>query len=219
MNIISFLQEIIKEVQAPLIKGSLLLLIFLNLSACAKTAKKTIEVSEQQIVYKEITALEVPKNAIELSPEKGMWYYQGIPFNGYAVTYYANEKIAERIGYFNGKKEGVAKKWFKNGVPQKISHYRENRLHGVETIWWSTGALAAKFTYNHGFKDGTQQRWYTNGQLSRKTNYTKGKEEGIQQAWLENGKIYVNYEAKNGRSFGLRKAKLCFALENEIVQR
>ena len=215
------MQAIIKEVQAPLplIKGSLLLLIFLNLSACAKTAKETIKVSEQQIVYKEIKELEVPKDALELIPEKGMWYYQDAPFNGYAVRYYANEKIAERIGYFNGKKEGIAKKWFKNGTLQKTSHYHANRLHGAETMWWSTGVLAAKLTYYRGFKEGTQQRWYANGQLSRKTHYTKGKEEGIQQAWLENGKIYVNYEAKNGRSFGLRKAKLCFALENEIVQR
>ncbi len=219
MNIISFLQAIIKEVQAPLIKGSLVLLIFLNLSACAKTVKETVEVSEQQIEYQEVTALEVPKNTIELNPEKGMWYYQNAPFNGYTVRYYANGKIAERIGYFNGKKEGIAKKWFDTGTLKKISYYSSNRLHGTEKMWWSTGVLAAKLTYHRGFKNGTQQRWYANGQLSRKTNYTKGKEEGIQQAWLENGKIYVNYEAKNGRSFGLRKAKLCFALENEIVQR
>ena len=45
-----------------------------------------------------------------------------------------------------------------------------------------------------------------------------GREEGMQQAWRRNGKIYNNYEAKNGRIFGLKRANLCFQLEEEIVQ-
>jgi antitoxin component YwqK of YwqJK toxin-antitoxin module len=45
-----------------------------------------------------------------------------------------------------------------------------------------------------------------------------GQEEGMQKAWRENGKIYNNYEAKNGRIFGLKRASLCFQLEDEIVQ-
>lgn len=45
-----------------------------------------------------------------------------------------------------------------------------------------------------------------------------GREEGMQKAWRENGKIYNNYEAKNGRIFGLKRANLCYELENEEVQ-
>lgn len=213
------MQAIIKEVQVPLIKGGLFLFLFLHLSACAKTTEETTAVSEQQIVYKEIKEVEVVKDALELHPEKGMWFYQDSPFNGYAVRYYVNGNLAERIGFYEGKKEGITKKWFDNGQLQKTSYYSANKLHGEENSWWSTGTIAAQLNYRNGYKNGTQQRWYANGQISRKTHYTLGKEEGIQQAWLENGKIYVNYEAKNGRSFGLRKAKLCYALEDEVVQR
>ncbi len=213
------MQAITKEVQAPLIKRGLLFLILLQLYACAKTNEEAIAVSQQQIVYKEIKEVEIAKDVLTLHPEKGMWYYQDSPYNGYAVRYYINGNLAERIGYFEGKKEGIAQKWFENGQLQKTSPYSANRLHGEENIWWSNGTIAAQLNYSNGYKNGTQQRWYANGQISRKTHYTLGKEEGIQQAWLENGKIYVNYEAKNGRSFGLRKAKLCYALEDEVVQR
>ncbi len=214
------MQAIIKEVQAPLIKRGLLFLVFLHLYACAKTNEETITVSEQQIIlYKEIKEIEITKDALILHPEKGMWYYQDSPYNGYAVHYDTNGNLRERIGYFEGKKEGIAKKWFEDGQLQKISYYSANKLHGEENIWWSDGTIAAQLNYSNGYKNGTQQRWYANGQISRKTHYTLGKEEGIQQAWLENGKIYINYEAKNGRSFGLRKAKLCYALEDEVVQR
>lgn len=45
-----------------------------------------------------------------------------------------------------------------------------------------------------------------------------GKEEGLQQAFRENGVLFANYEAKDGRVFGLKKAKLCFGLEDESIQ-
>ena len=45
-----------------------------------------------------------------------------------------------------------------------------------------------------------------------------GKEEGIQQAFRKNGDLYANYEAKNGRIFGLKKASLCFGLENQKIK-
>ena len=45
-----------------------------------------------------------------------------------------------------------------------------------------------------------------------------GKEEGIQQAFRKNGDLFANYEAKEGRIFGLKKAALCFGLEDENIQ-
>ena len=225
MNTISFLQEIIKGVQVLLIKGFLLFSTVFLFFACAKWQTEPVEVTNTPIVsvvqyqYKQIKEIAVQKDLITLLAEQGIWQYQGMPFNGYMVQYYQNGILAERIGFFEGKKEGVAKKWFDDGQLQKTSYYSANKLHGEETIWWSNGVIAATRNYTHGYKDGIQQRWYTNGQIARKTHYVLGKEEGLQQAWLENGKIYINYEAKNGRSFGLRKAKLCYALEDEVVQR
>lgn len=45
-----------------------------------------------------------------------------------------------------------------------------------------------------------------------------GREEGLQQAFRRNGYLYANYEARNGRIFGLKKAALCYGLEDENIQ-
>ena len=45
-----------------------------------------------------------------------------------------------------------------------------------------------------------------------------GQEEGLQQAFRKNGDLYANYEAKEGRIFGLKKAALCFGLQNEEIK-
>ena len=46
-----------------------------------------------------------------------------------------------------------------------------------------------------------------------------GKEKGIQRAYRKNGALYANYEAKNGRIFGLKKASLCFGLEDQQIKK
>ncbi|MFK7981436.1 MAG: toxin-antitoxin system YwqK family antitoxin, partial [Saprospiraceae bacterium] len=69
-----------------------------------------------------------------------------------------------------------------------------------------------------GIGNGEQKEYYKSGAKFKLKHLINGKEEGIQQSWRENGKIYNNYEAKNGRIFGLKRASLCYELEEEIVQ-
>jgi antitoxin component YwqK of YwqJK toxin-antitoxin module len=83
-------------------------------SSCNKT---TIRNNPTEI--KSIQNSIVDKSQLELIPEKGRWFYENKPFNGFAVVYHLNNKIAEKVGYFNGRKEGVAFKYFENGNIQK----------------------------------------------------------------------------------------------------
>ncbi len=39
----------------------------------------------------------------------------------------------------------------------------------------------------------------------------------MQRSWRENGQLYNNYEARDGRTFGLKRANLCFSLDDEEV--
>ena len=174
------------------------------------------EKSERRI----ISALQVAKEQLVLKSIEGKWYYKGEPFNGYAVVNHANGTLAESVGYYNGKKEGLAQRWYADGLLSKQSYYKANRLDGLVRNWSPNpkAVLIVESNYQDGARHGVQKRWYPNGQLLRKTHFNSGKEEGLQQAWLENGKIYINYEARNGRTFGLRKAKLCYELDKEIIQ-
>jgi len=63
--------------------------------------------SEQKL----IPEIEVSRNQLVLQPEKGKWFFEGKPFSGYAISYYANGSLAEKTGFYDGKKEGIAQKW------------------------------------------------------------------------------------------------------------
>ena len=72
--------------------------------------------------------------------------------------------------------------------------------------------------YTNGKLNGEQRKWYPTGEINKILNFEMGKENGIQKAFRQNGMIFANYEAKNGRTFGLRKASLCFGLEDQKIK-
>lgn len=167
----------------------------------------------------QIENIEVLKDSLKLDGNKGVWFYKKQPFSGYSIRYYKNNVILEKVGFYNGKKQGIAKTWFSNGVLKTAFHYKKNMLVGSYKAWWSNGVLQSEVTYVNGKLQGVEQKWFSSGTLAKKRNLLEGKENGLQQAWLKNGALYVNYEAKNGRIFGLRRANSCYNLESEKVIR
>ncbi|MEM9000788.1 MAG: toxin-antitoxin system YwqK family antitoxin [Bacteroidota bacterium] len=160
----------------------------------------------------------VESGLLTLNSQEGKWYYDGTPFNGYALSWHGNGQLAEKVGYLNGKRHGPASKWYKDGLLSSEKHYVENRLEGIAKTWWPNGSQSTASNYLNRQRHGKQVKWYPNGQIARIMHFNYGKEEGLQQAWLQNGKLYANYEAKNGRFFGLRRSNLCYQLQNEVVQ-
>ena len=164
-----------------------------------------------------ISEKEVPMDDLVLDQTEGKWYCNNNPFNGYSVSFYPNGQLGEKIGFYQGKKEGVAKQWSANGVLRVERHYHQNRLTGTYKSWWENGMLASEVDYVDGLLHGVAREWYPNGQLAKQRQLKSGKENGLQKAWLENGVLYVNYEAKHGRIYGMRRANSCYQLENEVV--
>ncbi len=186
---------------------------------------------EKTLAFKDATAfayaeevfivppMEVSKKDLVLNQNEGKWYLNGQPYNGYSVKRYPNGNIEERLGFYKGKREGVARRWSENGVLRVQSYYHQNKLEGVYKTWWENGAIAEESNYDNGRKQGSENQWYPTGQLAKSRQLVDGKEDGLQKAWLQNGKLYVNYEAKDGRIFGMKRANLCYQLKDEIVVR
>jgi antitoxin component YwqK of YwqJK toxin-antitoxin module len=186
----------------------------------SKNSESTVDNSMNEIeLPKVVDSLEVLNKDLTLDQLKGVWSYNQKPFNGYAVNYYSDGSIKEKLGFINGKREGVAKRWSKNGVLRWQSHYEQNKFIGSFKTWWENGVLAEESTYEKGVLEGIQKQWYDSGQLAKLRRLVKGKENGMQQAWLKNGTLYINYEARNGRVFGLKRSNLCYQLEDEVVVR
>lgn len=191
-----------------------IILAFILISCQDKSKENLVIKGEKEVVIPDIDVL---KETLKLNGNEGKWYLKEKIFTGYAVKYHSNGILDERIGFYQGKKEGLAQKWFLSGQLKKELYYKQNKIEGQTKIWWENGILALETFYINGKINGLERWWYKTGQLSKSRNLADGKEVGMQQAWLKNGKLYVNYEAKNGRIFGLKRSNLCYTLEDEII--
>jgi antitoxin component YwqK of YwqJK toxin-antitoxin module len=203
INITSFSLATTKALLALL--GSLFLFI-----SCNKIDNQSIAV---------IPKVEMLKDDLALNQNEGKWYSEGKPYSGFALIYHPDDSIAEKIGFYEGKKQGLAQKWYPDGTLKYEVSYNANKKNGLAKNWSNGGTLIAEAYFKNGVPDGVQTRWYESGNIFKKINIKNGVEEGLQQTWWENGKLYVNYEAKNGRVYGLKRSSLCYELENEIVQK
>ncbi len=168
----------------------------------------------------EIPNVSIDKSLLYYNSKTSLWILNNQLFSGYMVSFHQDSVLKEKIGVLNGKKQNQATRWYPNGHFQQVANYHQGKLHGEKKIWFSDAnhILIAHLNYHLGKAHGEQKQWYTTGELYKKLNLNMGREEGIQQAFRKNGDIYANYEAKNGRIFGLKKAALCYSLEDENIQ-
>lgn len=185
-------------------------LVLMSLMACQD--------QEENSVFPPDQVLQIHSDSLVLRPSEGLVYYHGKPFSGSSIGYYSNGNFASQIDYLKGKKQGFYKKWYENGQISFESHYSDGKQDGMTYSWWRNGNKRSASTFSKGVASGKQLQWYTSGAKFKEINLVNGKEEGMQKSWRENGKIYNNYEAKNGRIFGLKRATLCYQLEDEVVQ-
>lgn len=197
---------------------SLLSLSFM-LTGCFEQKEKSITTNTTDS-FLEVPDTLVEKSALEYNNKISLWSLNGLPYSGFAVSYYLDNSLKEKFGILNGKKQGNYIRWYEDGHFKNMAAYDKGKLHGEKKIWSadSLHILIAQYNYHEGWPHGEQKKWYVTGELFKKMNLNKGKEEGIQQAFRENGALYANYEAREGRIFGLKKAKLCYSLEDENVK-
>ncbi|MCL5244551.1 toxin-antitoxin system YwqK family antitoxin [Cellulophaga sp. 20_2_10] len=198
ISFISYFQEITKVRQLLFYKLVLILLVA-SISSCTPVNL-------------------VSKKKLEVKNNLGLVYYNNELFTGLAVTFYKHGGTSESISYQNGKKHGDYQKWFSSGDLSYEAYYKNGKKEGVAKSWWANGNLRSKSIFTKGIVNGLQKQWYNTGAKFKEMNIVNGKENGIQKSWRKNGKVYNNYEAKDGRIFGLKRANLCFQLENEVVQ-
>lgn len=185
----------------------------ISLFSCSQEGKETA-FSSLPSVSSEVVVL---KDSVQLIPAKGLVFYHGKPFTGTSVLFFNAIKI-ESIDYVNGKKNGWYRKWYPDGMLSFESEYKTGKQDGTSKTWWKNGQLRSESHFENSVATGVQLQWYKSGAKFKRINLANGREEGLQQSWRENGKLYNNYEAKNGRIFGLKRANLCYELEDEEVK-
>jgi len=202
---------IIKVHQMTFNKYVLVGLLFIFLFSCTKTENNPQAIPAYSSKF-------IHTDSLQLIPEKGLVYFKNKLFTGTSVSYYENRNKAICIDYVKGKKHGFQRQWFPDETLSFESEYQNGKQKGLTKSWWKNGKQRSESTFKNGIAHGAQLQWYKSGAKFKHRNLVFGKEEGMQKSWRENGKLYNNYEAKNGRIFGLKRATLCYELDDEQFQ-
>lgn len=199
------------------------ILVVLSVFACSCKEKGAASVKDPAppaLSPSSIPDTMVEASLVQYNRQTSVWSYNDRPFSGYVINHYPNQALKEKTGILNGRKENQAMSWYEDGQLKQVSTYYQGKLHGPKKRWSVDSAyvLVSHLNYYLGKPHGEQKQWYPTGELFKRLNLNMGKEEGIQQAYRTNGALFANYEAKNGRIFGLKRASLCFSLEDENIQ-
>ena len=204
-----------------MIRNLIFILLILLIASCGEASKKAIKTSESE----PISLLKVPENTIDKSKldydnKVSLWTLNGENFSGYALSYFPDSSLKQRIGILDGRKQNETTDWYPDGQIKHSSFYHKGKLHGEKKTWipGASHLLISQLQYTSGKLHGVQKKWYPTGEIFKVLNLNMGREEGLQQAFRKNGDLFANYEAKDGRIFGLKRAVLCVGLEDEVVQ-
>lgn len=182
--------------------------------------KESTDSTQSTNLFLELPEILTEKSVLKLNPENSLWTFQNQLYSGYAVSYYTDGSLKEKFGVLNGAKQNKFIQWYPDGHLKNETHYHQGKFHGDKKVWSTDTAhtLIAHYQFHTGKAHGEQKKWYPTGELYKILHMSRGKEEGMQQAFRKNGDLYANYEARAGRIFGLKKAALCFSLEDQKVK-
>ncbi|MDW3191393.1 MAG: membrane-binding protein [Cytophagales bacterium] len=196
------------------------LLISLAFYGCRQESPSVMVVIEVPEV-KEVPNIAWSETEVFLDRSNNTWFLKNDSslISGYVKQYDVAGKVFRSTGFVDGKMEGVQLTYFPDGRLRFAETYLANKLHGTVKRWSMESGyqLVALLQYNGGRPHGEQMKWYTTGELHKRLNLESGQEVGLQQAFRKNGALYANYEARNGRVFGIKRANLCYELDNEQV--
>ena len=197
---------------------SILDFVFLTLNC--SPSNEASSTSLESIDLLEVPINEIEKSKLVFNKFKSEWTLGDSLFSGYSMSYYPEGMVKERIGILNGKKQNESEIYYRDSSYRSYALYHKGKLHGVKKTWSrdSSHTLLSHGSFYLGKAHGVQKKWYPSGELFKVMNMNMGREEGIQQAYRKNGVLYANYEAKEGRIFGLKKAALCYDVDDGNVQ-
>lgn len=199
----------------------LILLLLVGTISCTEKRGEADNISASAPSIAANNKIELPfifQDSLKFEPNNGLVYYRGELFSGNSKSFYSNGHVATENQYHQGKKHGYFKKYFTNSTISYHASYLDGKKNGTSKSWWSNANLRSVSNFSKGKPNGSQRQWYKSGAKFKILNLVNGLEEGKQQSWRENGKVYCNYEAINGRIFGLKRANLCYKLDDEEVQ-
>ncbi len=145
--------------------------------------------------------------------KNGILYFNNQVYSGIVKEFYIDDKLKSSSEYYQGKRNGFFKGWYKNGDKCFERFYTDNIKTGTHLGWFDNGVKKFEYQFDiQGRYNGFVKNWYINGLLAKHFNFKKGKEAGSQKVWNDKGKIKSNFYTVNGERHGLIGLKNCVSV-------
>jgi uncharacterized protein len=113
--------------------------------------------------------------------------------------YYATDGILIMLeSYKNGKKDGISKKFWRNGKPSQEVPWENDMVNGAYREFYESGKTLVETGYKKGVNDGLFFRYYESNRIAIKGFYKNNMEEGKWQYFDSKGNLLYEIEYKNG---------------------
>jgi len=202
----------------------LILFSCISFSAIAQTDFTNKAEATNQIVdsMKEGKWIEYFNTTLKETTKDSATYYRLVIYNkgrenGIARRYMiAEDVLLAETPYVNGKREGIAKGYFPNGVLKVVTNfhndqiegvqkqyyqdgrtdwiipYYSSKIHGIAKEYYPSDTLKAEIPYSYGAKYGISKEYYDDGELKSETPYVNGGRSGIQKIYYKFSKDSPN---------------------------
>lgn len=136
-----------------------------------------------------------------LAYKNGIFYKVGsiTPFTGKAISYGDGNKIVSEINYVEGKREGISKKYYADGVLEEEGIYKQKKKEGTFKYYYPTGKLKSVEDFVNGDREGIVKNYYSSGCLEGEWQYKKDQKDGPAILYYANGQLKVQMDYKEGR--------------------
>ena len=104
--------------------------------------------------------------------------------------------------YINKKKEGIWKKYYRNGNIDEEETYKEGKLDGTTKSYYKNGSLFAEYSYTNDVWDGFYKSYKKNGNTSLMGWYQMGQRQGDWYTYSPDGTIASHGYYLNDKPYG-----------------
>ncbi|SCA63595.1 hypothetical protein SCG7109_AT_00060 [Chlamydiales bacterium SCGC AG-110-M15] len=128
--------------------------------------------------------------------------YKNNQLEGFVVEY-REDRIASRIPYINGDRNGLGEFYAYNGDVYKTIEFKNDYISGLIIEYYPNGQIALQTEYKNGQKNGDEKEFFPNGNVKIVRRYLAGKKHGLSIEKTQNGTLVFEGEFKSGKRHGM----------------
>lgn len=114
-------------------------------------------------------------------------YYRDDLLHGPSHHYGAQGQLLALSYFVEGKKQGRAYQYYKNGALYCETRFKDHQPHGLQRYFFPSRAIKAQIPYKEGKLHGEIAQYFQNGQLFRRFYFEEHQRHGLEEQFNPNG--------------------------------